>query len=267
LPPLREPGRTVAAIDPTLGDGGRPQSATGQTTLLTGIDAVAAMGGPYGPWPGPTLQRLLQADTLFHDGARAGGAHLANAYPEVYLDALRRPTGRHRRARGPAAMVAALAAGVRLVGVGDRAAGRSVAADLDGRGLLRLDPDGGAPDVAREARRLAALAAEHAFTYLDVWVTDQVGHRADLALAGEVVERLDRFLAALVDALPGDVTLLLTSDHGNLEDARDARHSRASVPLLALGPRAPAFAAVVDLRGVAPAVRSIWGGRGAAGAA
>jgi 2,3-bisphosphoglycerate-independent phosphoglycerate mutase len=155
-------------------------------------------------------------------------------------------------------MVAALAAGVPLVGVGDRAAGRSVAADLDGRGLLRLDPAGGAPDVAREARRLAGLASEHAFTYLDVWITDQTGHRADLALAVEVVERLDRFVAALVGALSDHVTLVLTSDHGNLEDARDARHSRAAVPLVAIGPGAPAFARVADLRDVAPAVRSLW---------
>jgi hypothetical protein len=44
---------------------------------------------------------------------------------------------------------------------------------------------------------LAAIASEHAFSYLDVWVTDRAGHRADLALAVDVVERLDRFVAAL----------------------------------------------------------------------
>jgi 2,3-bisphosphoglycerate-independent phosphoglycerate mutase len=254
----REAGRTVLAIDPTLGSQGRPQSATGQTTLLTGRDAVAAMGGPYGPWPGPTLQRLLEEGNLFHDGVRRGGARLANAYPQGYLDALAARAGRHRRARASTAMVAAAAAGVPLLGLEDRARGDAVAADLDGGGLMRMDPMGGGADVVREARRLALLAGACPFTYLDVWVTDQAGHRGDLASAVGLVERLDRFVAALRAALPGHVTLLVTSDHGNLEDAGDPRHSHNPVPLIALGPRATAFAGVRDLRGVAPAVRAAW---------
>jgi len=258
LRPIREPTRTVVAVDPTLGDQGRPQSATGQTTLLTGRDAVAAMGGPYGPWPGPTLQRMLQEGNLFHDGVREGGAYLANAYPKLFLEALAQPSGRHRRARASAAMVAASAAGVALRGLGERSTGRAVAADLDGAGLTRLDPDGGAPDVAREARRLAALAADHAFTYLDVWVTDKTGHLGDVAVGTALVERLDRFVEALWGALADHVTLVITSDHGNLEDAGDTRHSRAPVPLIAHGPRAAAFAHVVDLRDLAPAVRRVW---------
>jgi 2,3-bisphosphoglycerate-independent phosphoglycerate mutase len=254
----REATTTVLHVDPTLGSRLLPQSATGQTTLLTGSDGVAAMGRPYGPWPGPTLRRLLEAGNLFHDGQRQGGAYLANAYPPVYLDALASATGPHRRARASSAMVAAQAAGVRLPSLDDRPLGRAVAADLDGGGLQRIDPRAGGGDAVREARRLAAIAAEHAFSYLDVWVTDRAGHRADLALAVDVVERLDRFVAALLGALPGHVTLLVTSDHGNLEDATAPRHSRAAVPLIAAGPRAATFAAVRDLRDVAAAVRAVW---------
>jgi 2,3-bisphosphoglycerate-independent phosphoglycerate mutase len=275
LRPVSEPGRTVAALDATLGDPGRPQSATGQSTLLTGRDAVAVMGGPYGPWPGPRLRALLERDTLFHAAAVAApgvGAVLANAYPDAYLEALARPTGRHRRARAPAAVVAATAADVPLRGREAWAAGRAVAPDLDGGGWhgaagVAVRGRGGvaavrgarAGDVGREAARLAALAADHPLTYLDVWVTDQVGHRAELATATALVERLDRFVAALLEALPSRVTLVVTSDHGNLEDALDRRHTRAEVPLIAVGPGADAFAGARDLRDVAPAVRAAWG--------
>lgn len=263
LAPAAAPGVAVAHVDATMDDPRTPQSATGQATLLTGSDAVALMEGPYGPWPGPRLRELLAADNLFLDvqrsaSARAGSAALANAYPAAYLDALARPAGRHRRVRAPAAVVAAEAAGVPLRDLQARSEGRAVAPDLDGGGLVRLDPRSGAADAAREARRLAAIAGDHAFTYLDVWVTDQVGHRADLALATALVERLDRFVDALWSALPAHVTLLVTSDHGNLEDAGDRRHTRAPVPLIARGPAAAAFAAVRDLRQVAPAVRAAW---------
>jgi 2,3-bisphosphoglycerate-independent phosphoglycerate mutase len=267
LPRIAEAGRTVAALDATLGDPGRPQSATGQSTLLTGRDAVALMGGPYGPWPGPKLRALLERGTLFHDAAAASGAGaaLANAYPDAYLEALARPTGRHRRARAPASVVAARAAGVPLRGRDAWAEGRAVAPDLDGGAWRRgagSGAVGGAGGVAREAGRLAALAADHALTYLDVWVTDQVGHRGELATATALVERLDRFVAALLEALPSHVTLVVTSDHGNLEDALDRRHTHARVPLIAWGRGAAAFAGARDLRDVAPAVRAAWGLQG-----
>ena len=271
---VAEPGRTVAALDATLGHPGRPQSATGQSTLLTGRDAVAVMGGPYGPWPGPRLRALLARDTLFHEAADAApgvGAALANAYPDAYLEALAHPTGRHRRARAPAAVVAARAAGVPLRGREAWARGRAVAPDLDGGAWHRSAGGTGAAEAAggdggrgvgREAARLGALAADHPLTYLDVWLTDQVGHRAELATATALVERLDRFVTALLEALPSRVTLVVTSDHGNLEDALDRRHTHAEVPLIVLGPAAAAFAGARDLRDVAPAVRAAWGAQG-----
>lgn len=268
LPSRAEPTRVVRSIDATLGAPGLPQSATGQTTLLTGRDAVAEMGRPYGPWPGPRLRRLLAAGSLFADaladpagaaapGAGPAGAALANAYPAAYLDALARPAGRHRRTRAPAAVVAAEAAGVRLRDADDWRAGRAVAADLDGGRL----PAAGTPvaaDARREARALAGLADGHRFTYFDVWLPDHVGHTADLAAGVRVVERLDAFVEALWAALPPHVTLLVTSDHGNLEDAGHARHTRAPVPLVAAGPAASAFADVVDLCGIAAAIRAVW---------
>ncbi len=248
-----EPERTVRSLDATLGHPGLPQSATGQTTLLTGVDGVAAMGRPYGPWPGPTLVKLLEAGSLFHDAA-ASGALLANAYGRRYLDALAHPAGARRRVRAPAALVAARGAGLAVRGDDELRRGTAVAADL---GFFEERPT----DVASAggARRLASLAADHAFTYLDVWVTDRTGHLADPATATRLVERLDAFVAALVPAL-GPVTLVVVSDHGNLEDATSARHTRAPVPLLALGPAAPAFRDARDLRDVAPAVRRAWAG-------
>jgi 2,3-bisphosphoglycerate-independent phosphoglycerate mutase len=84
-----------------------------------------------------------------------------------------------------------------------------------------------------------------------------VGHRSDLALGRALLGRLDAFLGALLDALASDVTLLVTSDHGNLEDARTPRHSRSPVPLLARGPNAAAFADAASLVDVAGAVRTV----------
>jgi len=260
LPQRREAGRTVRSLDATFGHPGLPQSATGQAALLSGEDAVALMAGPFGPWPGPKLRELLTRRSLFHDAAAqaAGpaGVLLANAYPESYQAALANPVGRHRRVRAPVAVVAARAAGVGLRGVEAWQRGAAVAPDLQGgSGPLAA----GAPSPEREGRRFAELAGEHLFTYLDVWVTDQVGHRADAAEAVAVVERLDRFVAGLLGALASSVTLVVSADHGNLEDASTRRHTRAAVPLISVGPGAGHFTAGGDLRAVAAGVRSLWG--------
>ncbi len=212
------------------------------------------MGRPYGPWPGPTLAALLDADGLFHDAARVGGGALANAYPQRYLDALAAPAGARRRLRPPASVVAARAAGVRLRGEADARGGAAVAADLGFEGGVHLD----AVAVDAWARGLVAIARDHPLTYLDAWVTDRVGHRADLTLATALVARLDAVLDALASALD-DVTLVVVSDHGNLEDATGPRHTRSKVPLVAVGPAARQFAGARDLRDVRPALRRAWG--------
>lgn len=255
----RESGRVVRALDATFGHPSLPQSATGQAALLSGDDAVALMDGPYGPWPGPTLCALLSRRSLFRDAAEhagAAGVLLANAYPEAYQAALANPQGRHRRVRAAAAVVAARAAGVPLQGIDAWQRGAAVAPDLQGgAGQSNALP----PSPEREGRRFAALAGEHLFTYLDVWITDQVGHRGDAAAAASLVERLDRFLGAVLTNLPASLTLVVSADHGNLEDAHGRRHTRAPVPLISVGPRAACFVDGDDLRAVAAGVRAVWG--------
>jgi 2,3-bisphosphoglycerate-independent phosphoglycerate mutase len=257
-------GVVVRALDAGLGFPGLPQSATGQTSLLTGRNAVHAMRGHYGPWPGPTLRALLEQGSLFHDGVAAGGAMLANVYPPGYFAALR---GRSLRRSAP--VHAAVAAGLPLASVADYDRGDAVAADLDG-GFFRaagsgstaaglLDPFDRAA-VGEQAERLARLASRHAFTFFDVWLTDQVGHRSDLPMALALLRRLDAFLGRLAASLSEDVTLVVTSDHGNLEDVRTSRHSRAPVPLLARGRGAGAFAAATSLLDVAGGVRAVLAG-------
>lgn len=266
----REDGGVVLhGIDASLGRPGLPQSATGQTTLLTGRNAAVAMDGHYGPWPGPTLRRFLEEGNLFswaHEipGARQAGVpavRLAGAYPPGFFDALER-----RRLRLNAPAHAARAAGVALPDLAAYRAGQAVSADLDGAHFASIGavpPSGTGPAAA--GARLSRLAARSTFTFFDVWPTDRAGHLADWEPAVALVERLDAFLGGVVEARPDGLTVLLTSDHGNLEDLSHRRHTKAPVPLLAIGPHAAAFAPVASLDQVAPAVRRVWTAEAAPG--
>ena len=74
------------AIDPNLGVPGLPQSATGQSALLTGINVPAAIGEHYGPKPNQPVRDQLAKGTLFSQlTARGYRAALLNAYPDGYF--------------------------------------------------------------------------------------------------------------------------------------------------------------------------------------
>lgn len=256
LPEQTGDGAVFRKLDPTLGVPGLPQSATGQTTLLTGRNAAREMGAHHGPWPGPTLRALLDRGNLFADACAAGlSATIANLYPPGYFSALE---GGRLRVNAP--VYAALGAGVRLRGLSDYEAGEAVSADLGGRRLARLAPGSRATDAASSAAILLGLAASNDFTFFDFWLSDEVGHRGSMADAERLVAELDSFLGALFSGAAGtDVTVVLTSDHGNLEDKSVRTHTLAPVPLLVRGPGAELFAGAADLRGVAPAVLELLG--------
>ena len=244
----------VRHIDATLGFPGLPQSATGQATLLTGRNCAVPMGRHYGPWPGPTIRRLLERGTLFSEVTGAGGsACLANAYPPSYFEAL--SSG---RARTNVPVHAAQAAGLELADLRAYARGQAIAADLTGAYFAGGDSDLPVQSAEAAGERLSTLAATADFTFFDFWLSDRVGHRGTFGEAVRLVEELDRFIAGVVGAL-GEVTLLITSDHGNLEDKRRRGHTRAAVPLIAKGPGSSEFVSCSALPEVAPAVRRVLG--------
>lgn len=255
LEPVRESGLTFSHIDARLDTPGLPQSATGQTTLLTGRNAAATMGRHYGPWPGPTLRQELAAGNLFSEAAAGGlAAALANAYPPGYFQALERG-----KVRQNAPGLAATSAGIRQRDLDAWLTGQAISVDLQGDWLAGLAGSSRSPGPTGAGTDLAAIAADHDFTFLDIWLTDQAGHGGTMTEAVSLVDRLDVFLEALMNSLDSSITLVITSDHGNMEDKSVKTHTLAAVPLLAAGPGAEEFNQATAIPDVAPAIRRILG--------
>jgi 2,3-bisphosphoglycerate-independent phosphoglycerate mutase len=53
--------------------------------------------------------------------------------------------------------------------------------------------------------------------------------------AVRILERLDGFLHGFRDAMDESTLLVMTSDHGNIEDLRTKTHTRNKVPLWVYG--------------------------------
>jgi hypothetical protein len=257
--PLPAGGRAVLA-DATLGVPGRPQSATGQTAILTGENAPRLLGRHLLGFPNAALRDLLRRRSLFRVLAEGGArATFANAYPVAYLRALgleaegepELALGR-RRARASATTVAYAAGGGRFRTWGDAREGRGLTHDITG---ARARSHGAAVPVRapeEAAELLHALSGEHDLTLFEFFETDEAGHARSMDLALEALARLDAFLRRLVARLaPGDA-LVVASDHGNVEDLSTRNHTCARVPVLGFGRAAEAVGAVEDLTHLAP---------------
>ena len=247
---------TLLALDASLGVEGLPQSATGQATLLTGVNVPAAIGYHYGPKPNQAVAEFLRNGNLFTTLQRSGrSAALVNAYPPGYFAAIE--SGRRLFSAIP---LAVSSAGLPLRTSQDLLAGMALSADFTGQGWRdRLGlPETPVLSPYKAGERLAALAREVDLAFFEFWLSDYAGHAQDLESARTLLTSLDQVLSGLLAAWDDEEGLvLLTSDHGNLEDLSTRRHTPNPVPALLIGDRAhrDAFTASLrDLTGVTPAI-------------
>lgn len=257
--PVSLGGASLVPTDANMGLDGRPQSATGQATILTGRNVPRLIGEHYGPKPNPAVSEIIRAGTLFREVTAAGGrAALITPYPERYFAAVE--SGRRLLSAVP---LAATSAGLPLMGADDLRAGRAVSPDFTGAGWRDYLGYEDVPllSLPEAGRRIAAVAGEYNFSFFEHWPTDQTGHRGTPAEAVAHLEMIDSVLGGLMEAWDEKRGLfILTSDHGNLEEKSHGRHTRNPVPTILMGrDHARHAAAIHDLTDIAGVVRDCLG--------
>ena len=223
---------TLLGLDATLGISGLPQSGTGQTAILTGLNAPQSLGRHYGPYPNDRLKSMLADHSLFTRLlARNHGVAYAGAYPEQFHKRLERKTERIS-----ANTRAAVSAGLKLRGLDELAAGRAVSGLLTNQHWRNWGHDLPLLTPSQAGANLVRLTEDHALTYFEFWYTDVVGHKQDMAQAEELLTLLDGFIAGITHAIdPTSTLFLIISDHGNLEDLSTKQHTTNPALALAIG--------------------------------
>lgn len=221
----------VAAIDACLETDGLPQSGTGQTALLTGTNAARLMGRHFGPWVPTAIRNLLSERNLFGVARDRGiRTRFANAYPRLGRE-------RDEAVRRPGAFpFAARAADLLELDENDLRRGDALASSITTeRWRQYVDPAAPLVRPHEAGERLARIAGENELTIFAHFDTDYVGHRGTFDEAIASIELVDSFLGGVLRERTSDTLVLVTSDHGNLEDAGSG-HTRNPVPLIAVGP-------------------------------
>ena len=263
-------GGIARATDASLGVPGLPQSATGQTTIFTGVNAAAVLGRHLYAYPTQTLQRILMEHSILRRVTDAGSpAVFANAFRPIFFE-----LGDAVWKRGMSATSwANRAAGLPFKTIEDLEHRRGVYQDITHDSLrARLAPRGRrevqvhAVDIPlREPEDagaiLASIAGGHAFTLFEFFQTDKAGHAQDRDKADRELLKLERFLRGMLQSLDlGTSTVIVTSDHGNIEDLSTKSHTHNPVPTLVCGQDAAGLAARLDrLEAFTPAILDALG--------
>ena len=278
------------AVDATLGVDGLPQSGTGQTALLAGVNAAALHGRHQPHVPPVALRELLAERSIFRRVITRGGrATFANPFGPGYWQAVAA-----RRIRRSASVIAAEGAGLRFRDGDDLRNGRAVSWDVTNAAMRARDIDAPLVAPAQAGSHLAQLAHDHKLVFYESFLPDLAGHgrlttdpsaprflslskgrandrRPTTDQSTEFVIRpwsveaqihhamalLDGLIGGALAALRPEDTLLVTSDHGNIESIAAPTHTRNPVPLLVVGPAARAFEGVESIMELADVIERV----------
>ena len=239
--------------DARLGVEGRPQSASGQTTILTGINAPATVGYHKQGFPNRALIDVINEHSIFLQLKRADVAPItfANTYTQRFFET---------RPRWISATTAAVeAAGLQFNKVEDLKAGRAVYQDFTNQMLIERGEQVEPRTAEQAGDVLAAIVANHRFTLYEYFITDKIGHAQDGEVARAVLHNLARMIRRVLENIDlTSTTMILTSDHGNIEDLSTRSHTLNPVPTIIWGMSSQQVAnRISSLADITPAIVSL----------
>lgn len=207
--------------------------------MFTGVNASQYMGRHCEGFPGPTLRKLIEENNLFMELARKGlRCRFADAYLVDSVDDIR---GRRFKS---VTTVMALTQPETICTQDDLQDNQAVTHDITRMSLQEKGVAVKTITPQQAAEHLVQIARANDFTLYEFFQTDLAGHSCNYDHACETLKTLDRFLESVVKLCRNaGMLLILTSDHGNIEDMSTRGHTRNQVPLIAVGPGADEFKA------------------------
>ncbi len=239
--------------DARLGVEGLPQSGTGQTSIFCGVNAPKIVGKHFGPYPYSTLIPVIKEKNIFKYYLDKGEkTFFANAYPKVFFDYLR--SGKSRLS---ATSLSCKLSGMRLNTATDVKRGNALTAEITGErwnkklgyNLSELSPQ-------TAAQRLLRIASKNSFTLYEYYLTDHLGHGRDATDFEKTILTFDEFLyAVLLKLNQKEMTLIICSDHGNLEDLSIKTHTLNPALTITAGKHAKILSEKIkDISQIKPAI-------------
>jgi len=261
-------GTPVKAIDSVLGVDGLPQSATGQTSLFTGENIPAVLKEHKGSYPNKLMRKIIKEKNIISRlRAKKRNAGFINAYPffsefftndhiniredgSFFFSNEFPPLFKRRISTTTCIMITNH---LKPFNETDIIEENAIYQDYSNYSLIQRIKEakkmGQFKELAEKLDvKLPLFSPEKAagilfktfqrydFILYEYFQTDVYAHRHTFADRVQLIRKLNRMLGKLISLLDRERdTMLLTSDHGNIEDNTTRTHTRNPVPLVVWG--------------------------------
>jgi len=246
-------GGVLVSTDPRLGVEGRPQSASGQTTILTGVNAPQHLGVHKQGFPNQALRDVIGEHSIF--------LQLKNRSiePNVFANAYT-PKFFAEKPRWKSATTCAVeAANLSFRKLPDLLGRKALFHDFTNKSLIEMNFDIPQFPPYEAGEILAELTKNHRFTLYEYFITDKIGHAQSYEKAEIYLPPLAAFVRETLRKIDLETTtVILTSDHGNIEDLSIRTHTLNDVPTVVWGRRRNEIARKIkDLSDITPTIVSL----------
>lgn len=221
----------IVPIDAVQGVQGLPQSATGQTSLYTGINAQKIIGHHLTAIPNQKLMRLIRERSLLKKLKQSGiSVTSANMYSEEFFN---RRSGL-RKNMFPVSTLSIKAADIPFRMKSEYLKKTALFADITNLFINELGWDIDLITPEEGAQRIYNVLKETQAVFFEYFMTDIYGHKRNREAMDIRKKELDDFLSSLLKMISGDpdISVLIVSDHGNAEDFSTGSHTSNPVPLI-----------------------------------
>jgi 2,3-bisphosphoglycerate-independent phosphoglycerate mutase len=210
-------------LDATLGVKGFPQSATGQTTLYTGINAPKLISKHVSGFPNAILRNLLQRRSIFMVLKQNGLRCLfINAFRPIFFSSPELFASRGLSASSEMNR----AAGLPFKTLGDIRNDAALYHDYSNQELIQKGFDLPEFDSHQAAEILIRQLENYDFILYEYFLTDVAGHSRNMEMAINELYKIEQLLLVLINRINFQNTVLLAvSDHGNIEDISVKSHT------------------------------------------
>jgi len=225
---------TLLGLDTLLGVNGLPQSATGQASIFSGVNAPCLLGFHLNGYPNKALREMLAVKGMFSQYKQKGyRCAFANAYRPPFFEYLKKGlVGNHYSC----STLTAYYGGLTFRSLDHLWRREAVYMDIDHSFLRKMGENIELITPEEAGRRLIEISGKYDFTLFEYFLSDLAGHSAVKEVAMQVAITLDRFIGSVAEGLdPAQSLLIVTSDHGNFEDLSHKNHTVNLVPALLVG--------------------------------
>lgn len=234
--PAEFPEGVLSAADASGGIPGLPQSATGQTMLMCGVNAPAMLGYHLTAFPNKKLVNIIKSrnilSVLRNNGITAAASNL---YTEEFF--LRREKLSKERGKNifPVSTLSILSSGTPVRYIQDYNKGKALFADLTNNTLRERGYEIPLITPEEAAGIMAGILDENDFVFHEYFVTDIYAHKKRFKDLERILKEINIFLRTLRKLTdPEETAILVVSDHGNCEYSLSSDHTRNPVPILLL---------------------------------